>query len=219
MSDYNAYDLALRARAVSLVVATTGSITLSATTSGYTRTTGSFLTDGFAVGMEITPTGFAANTTDVITAVSALSITTKTARAAESAASGRTLSSGLPALRAFDNLAFEPTPGRPYVEADFVPATATLRTGPAQGGTQELTGLYVIKWYGLSNTGAANIRKAVDALGALFTPGTTLTAGSDVIRIRPDQAPYPSQITQRAGGWALCVLTIPWRIHTANVVV
>lgn len=214
----DAIDLAFRARCVTLVVCTTGVISLAATTTGYTRPSGSFVTDGFKVGQEITPTGFATNTPRVIKAVTATTITTTTAPSAETESAGRSLSVGLPALRGWDNLDFTPERGRPFIEADFVPATATLRTGPAQGGTREETGLYVVRWYGLSNTGASNIRHAVTALGALFTPGTTLTAGGDVVRVRSDVAPFASAVTQRAGGWALCTLTIPWRVHSANVV-
>jgi predicted phage tail protein len=58
---------------------TTGSVTLGATAPNvYTRTTGSFITDGFAVGDEINATGFAAagnNGRGVVTVVAALSLT------------------------------------------------------------------------------------------------------------------------------------------------
>jgi hypothetical protein len=73
--DEIAMQLALRDWAKTLVVATTGVLALAATASGYTRTTGSFVDDGFWPGMEITPAGFIANAPRVITDVSALVIT------------------------------------------------------------------------------------------------------------------------------------------------
>ena len=68
--------LALRARAEGLVVCTTGVMALAATTSGYTRASGSFVADGFAIGQEIVPASFATNTPRVVKAVSALTLTT-----------------------------------------------------------------------------------------------------------------------------------------------
>ncbi len=221
MLDATATVLALRNRALSLSVCTTGSTTLSATTTGYARTTGSFLTDGFAVGMEVTPTGFVANTIDTIIGVSTLTLTTKAARTAESAASGRSIAVGLPALRAWENTDFSPVTGRHFVEEDYVPAAPFVVSFPPQGATRDERGLYVLRWYGLSNTSVAGLRKSVDALLALFTPGTTLTAGSNTVRIRGmtnDPGPYAGQLLPQAGGWSVITLTIPWRSFTTNAI-
>ena len=80
--------LALRNRVLSVVTATTGSTTLVATTTGYTRATGSFVTEGFRIGMELAGTGFstaANNNPGVILAVAAdgLSLTIEGGRTAE----------------------------------------------------------------------------------------------------------------------------------------
>src|SRR4051812_43202806 len=56
MVDHSLLQLALRAKALTLTVATTGSASLSGTATGYARSSGSFITDGFKVGMEITAT-------------------------------------------------------------------------------------------------------------------------------------------------------------------
>ena len=72
MIDHLAALLALRGRALTLSVATTGSTSLSATTTGYARAAGSFITDGLVVGAEITASGFttpANNGQGVVTAV------------------------------------------------------------------------------------------------------------------------------------------------------
>lgn len=218
MMDLLATHLALRNRALSLIVETTGSTSLSATATGYNRVAGSFVADGFSPGMEITPAGFATNTVDVLITVTASDLTTKNARPVEVAAGGRTISVGVPALRAFENVDLIPVAGRPYFEEDFVPGTNTLRTFPAQGATGEETGLYVLKIYGLSNVGISAIRKTIDALKALFAPGTTLTAGVNTVRVRSDVSVQSGQILPQGNGWSVCVLTIPWRAYSINQV-
>jgi len=209
--------LALRARLLTLSVSTTGSVTLSATTTGYARTTGSFLDEQFAVGMEITPAGFTANTVDVLTGVTALTLTTKNARAAETAASGRSISVGLPALRAWENLDFEPTTGRPFVEEDYLPGPAAQVTlGPL--GQIETLPQYVVKFYGLRNTGTGALYRMADAALALFAPRTGLTLSTgDVVTVQTNPAPYRSQLIPSEPGWAVCVVTVPCRGRSANV--
>lgn len=123
----------------------------------------------------------------------------------------------LPALRSWENVEFTPTNGQPYIEEDFVPATVTLK-GLIPGGLVENTGLYIIKWYGLSNTGLNSITHGVDQLLALFPPGATITASSgDVVRIRGDVAPYRGQLRQDLPGWAVVLVTIPYRVLSISV--
>jgi hypothetical protein len=76
--------------------ATTGTVSLSATATGYARTAGSFVTDGFAVGQQVTASGFtnsANNGSSVVSAVTATALTvTKTpVTAAEATAAGRSI--------------------------------------------------------------------------------------------------------------------------------
>ena len=88
--------LALRNRALSLVVATTGSVSLSATATGYARAAGSFVTDGFKVGMDLTATGFTTpgnNGAHVLMAVTALTLSCLGC-VAEGPVGGITLASG-----------------------------------------------------------------------------------------------------------------------------
>ena len=218
MADLSAVHLALRARAEALEVATTGVLSLAATTTGYTRATGSFITDGFTVGSEITPSGFAINTRRVITRVQDLTLTVSTTVTVEAASGGRSVVVGVPALFAKENTIFTPVAGRPYLVEEFDPATNVLRAGPAASGVREETGMYHLRWYGLANTGMLGIRQAVQALAARFTPGTNLTAGSDTVRIRGDVGPMKTRVAPRDDGWAVCLLTIPWRVFSANVV-
>ena len=218
MADLVAVHLALRAHAEALEVATTGSLSLAATTTGYTRTVGSFITDGFTVGSEITPSGFTVNTRRVITRVQDTALTVSAPVNAEAAAGGRSLVVGVPALFAKENTIFAPVAGRPYLVEEFDPATNVLRAGPAASGVREETGMYHLRWYGLANTGMLGIRQAVQALAARFTPGTNLTAGSDIVRIRGDVGAMVSRIAPREDGWAVCVLSIPWRVFSTNVI-
>jgi hypothetical protein len=216
--DLAAAHLALRNRALSLVVCTTGSTSLSATATGYARAAGSFLTDGFYVGMEILTAGFAANGYRVLRGVTASALTTNPVPAVESAAGGRTISVGLPALRAWENVTFDPTVGRPYLEEDFVPATERLLSAPAAGGEVEETGLYALKWYGIAGTDILALRTSVHALKALFTPGTKMTAGSHVVRVRTDTGPQTGQILPLTGGWSVLTLAIPWWALSTNTI-
>lgn len=128
-----------------------------------------------------------------------------------------TLGASLPTGRAYENKSYTPVPGTAYLEEDYVPASATLISGPAQGGTIESTGLYVLRWYAIEGTGI-QARTNIDALLALFTPGTTLTAGDHTLRIRGDVAPWAGGFTPTGTGWAVCTITIPWRAYTPNTV-
>lgn len=190
---------------------------LSATATGYARTNGSFIADGLAVGMEITPVGFPANPVDVLTAVTANTITTKNAHAAQAAAAGRSITVGFPALRSFENAALTRVAGRPYAEEDFVPGTHEVLSAPASSGEVEETGLYVLKVYGLQNTGVSALRKYGEALRTRFAPGTKLVAGSHVVRMPTRPAVQTGQIIPLEQ-WAALVIRIPWVAHSNNTV-
>jgi len=211
--------VALRNRAITLCVCTTGSATLAATTTGYTRAAGNFLADGFVVGQEITPTGFAANTVDIITAVTALTMTVATARAVETSSAGRTIAVGLPALRAWENLDFTPTSGRWFVEEDYLPGpVAQITLGPL--GQVETLPQYVLKIYGLANTSTAALFAMADALLALFPPrqGIVLT-DANVVIVNTSPAPYRGQLVQSTdGAWAVIPITVPCIVRSANTI-
>lgn len=214
-----AVQLALRNRAITqLVVCTTGMLSLSATATGYARAAGSFVTDGFAVGMEVAPAGFAVNKPSIVTGVADLALTVRDARAAEAAAGGRSLVVGFPEQRALDNVQYEQLPtGRVYVEEDFVEGTSTLRSIPAAGGVLEDTGLYILRWNGIANTGMRSLRDPMKALRALFRPGTTLPlADGTAVRVRTDVSPTISAIRPGAPGWSVISIAIPWRLLSLN---
>ena len=218
MLDLSAATIAMRARAITLSVATTGSTSLSATATGYARASGSFITDGFYAGQEILPSGFPTNTRCVITQVTASLLTIDGGLTVVSAASGRTLLCGLPGLRAWENEQQVTLDAkRPYVTEAFRPATSQVYTYPANTGQMLETGLYVITLYGLPKYGILAIRKYIDGLKALFAPGTTVAVGSNTIRMPTNKGANSSDLMP-SGTWTVCALTIPWEARTANTV-
>lgn len=227
-----AMQLALRAKAMTLVVATTGATSLSATSTGYARTTGSFITDNFWPGMEILPAGFANNSRAVITEVAALTITAQrivattaggittyslAAVTAEAAAGGRSLSVGLPSQFAIENRAFQPTANIPWVREEFIPGPSSQETmGPL--GELESTPMYALYVNVAAETGLT-AKRYVDALRVLFAPRTPITlADGHTLRVRADTGPYAGQLQQSTPGFATQPLTIPLRLRTPNVI-
>lgn len=219
--------LALRARLLGTTVCTTGAVSLSATSTGYARASGSFQTDGFEVGAEITSvSGYAiagnnqATTAQgrIITAVTATTIDCAGC-AADGAAAGRTITVGLPFQRARENVAFTPVPNFPYWEEQFVPATNRAVTYPANGAYVEDDGIYLVKWFGLSGKGPEAIRRGVDAVLARFTPGTSiLLSDGTTLRIPMLLGPRGGEITPIAGGWSYVAIEIPYIGNSLNVV-
>lgn len=221
MLDYLALRLLLRARLVTLSVCDTGSTTLSTTTTGFHRTAGSFITDGFAVGMEVSSSGFAGaanNGAFVVGGVTATDLTITGALTAGVAAAGRRVVSGLPTSRVWDNLAFTPTSGVPYIEEDFVTDNPSVaRSFPALGGIYEATPLYVIRWFGIADIGTAAVEKGVGALLTLFKFGTVFPlANSDVARVRGDMMPSRTRLNEDQPGFVRCTVTIPLRVISTN---
>lgn len=224
MADMAAVHLALRNRALTLLVAETNAAhALAATTNGYTRATGSFLTEGFIEGQELVPSGFAANPADVVESVTALELRTVGSRSAEVAAGGRQLKSGMPATFVLENRAMNRKQGRPYVVEEFSPSTAQQITSPPNGGVVEETGQYFLTWYGLTTVGpiravgVAALRAGVEKLRKLFAPGTKMSADGGYVVVRGSPAPQSGQVTN-VGGWAALQLKISWRISSNNAI-
>lgn len=211
-------DLAFRARCEALVVATTGLLNLSATAAGYKSTTGSFVDDGFAVGMEVQPSGFPDNSVGTIVRVEPLTLSIYKGRTIAAVSSGRSIVAGLPALRIWDNRSGSTDPMVPYVEGEFMEQPGFLLSA-TKDGIREDRGMYVLRWYGLADFGALGLRRGVDALMARFTPHTTFSAGAtDVVRLRSDFTAFASRVTQRSSGHALVTLTFPWRVYRRNAI-
>lgn len=218
--NHTAAHLALRALLKTLSVCTTGSTTLAATSSGYTRSAGSFVDDGFAAGQEATPAGFVATTPRVVTSVTALTLSVDTTSgnvSSESASSGRTLSVLIPTSQAWENIRHTPQTGVPYVEEEYVPGP-TRKISLGAFGEVEALPLYVVKVYVPANKGRAAASLYADALLDLFAPETAITVSGATLRVRGDVAPFAGQLLQTATGFAVVSVTVPLRLRTANTV-
>ena len=215
---------ALRTKLLTLSVATTGATSISATATDYQRAAGSFITDGFRVGMEVVGTSFSNsenNAAKVITAVAASTLTCA-GNVVESAGT-RTLTVGVPATRAWLNS--EPvdatgapstiTEGTPYLEEEYLPGPMA-RESLGTNGELEVLPQYVPRIFVPANQGAAAAMKYADAMLTLFAPSTSITIASGTMTVRGDVAPFAGQLTQASPGWAVVPITVPLRLRTAN---
>jgi hypothetical protein len=55
----------------------------------------------------------------------------------------------------------------------------------------------------------------VNALQALFTPGTTVATG---VKVRGDTSVRSGQIIPLGDGWSTVQITVPWRAYSINTV-
>ncbi len=210
--DHRAARLAIRTRLLALPsVVTTGVTTLAATSTGFTRTTGSFLADGFLRGMEVTPAGFVATDPGVVQEVSALSMTVSGVRAVEAAAAGLSLSVGIPAKQAWENIEFDPEDGRWFIEEEYIPGGAPfLFAGNHETGELDTEPTYITRLYGVQGMGSDALEVVSKGILDWFPPGLTLsTYAGQNIRVRADAAPYPGQIIPQGTGHAVIPITIP----------
>jgi hypothetical protein len=133
--------------------------------------------------------------------------------------------SGLPSTtnRAWENKKFTPTQGSAYITDSYVPGPPALITVPADTGTLEHRGLYVVQWYGIEYDGFTNIRTGVKAILAKFSYGTRITCtDGQVVRIGTPRGvasgPTSSQIVPTGDGWAVCTIKIPFWLLTTNAI-
>lgn len=205
-----------RQRLLTLVVASTGTMSLESTSAGFARATGSFLGDGFAPGMEIVPVGFSApnNAAAIIDTVSALSMTIAGGRAVQAAAGARSLSVGLPQLRQWQGTQ-NPTinaPGTiPFVVEQWVPGATN------DDGAIIDTGFYVVTWNALPNRGIIATFRQMQAIRNLFPPGFSVYVGADKVRVTGSPAPQFSAPVRIATGYEMSTIRIPWRAVTTNL--
>lgn len=210
--------LAIRARVSSLVVATTGTMTLEATAIGYKRATGSFVTDGFIVGQDVTPTGFPQTTFGVITAVTATELRIDGGRTVAAPAAARALVSGLPTQHALQNIATTPTAGRPYIVEAFADAGGRVQTIPGKSGRVAERFLSRWTWYVPSGIGTDALDAGVSALLNWMSPYTAMVmTDGNYVHVRGDEVPYAADVVNE-GGWARRTVTIPLQGSTRNAV-
>lgn len=211
---------AVRSHLLSLTVASTSGVNLSGISGGYSRASGSFLADGYAIGQEIVAAGFTSpllNGSKIITGVSASTLAVAGGGAVESSGSGRTITCGLPTRRAWEGMPFTPTEGAPYVSELYLGGPQTVITVQAVGGEVEATPIYQVTIRAKSGVGVDALATYADALLAHFTPGLSLAmADGNSVRVRADTAPYRSTLVLDSPGWAALSVAIPLRSYTTT---
>lgn len=204
---------------LTLSVCSTGAVTLGVNATGYTRTAGSFVDDGFAAGMELVASGFSKagnNGTKTIIEVSAQLIRVADA-VAETSAGGRTLAVGLPAGRATENMVFDPPDGVPWVEEQYIPGPQYLY-GISQQSRHFVEPQYNVKIHVPSNVGTRAAHAYATAILNLFPPSLVLTAlpNGDVLKVRGDVGPSRGQLLPSLPGFVVVPITIPFRLNSVN---
>ena len=219
--DLQQMQLAYRAKLATLSVCTTGSTSLGATGTTFTRAGGSFLTDGFYVGMEVKGTGFGAlnNAAANVVDVAALTLTVNRTLVTEVASAGRTLSVGLPSKVAYENDDFaddDLEPGEPFFEEEFLPGP-TMQLTAGDGGTIKAEPTLILSISVPKGTGVGASNGYRKALLSLFAPKVVMTlTNGDFLRVRTDPGPWAEQLLQLRPGWATTPVNIPLRLYTIN---
>lgn len=207
---------ALRTTLLSVKVAQTPATTLTATGTGFTRAAGSFITDGMVPGMEVLPAGFTNNDPAVIKTVSALAITTYQANTVESAASGRSLTVGIPSIRSWENTNKKRVQQYWYFDEDYSPGGSYVY-GLGSKSFVEHTPMYFAKIEGLDGIGVEALYKMAHAIMTAFPPMLVLQfEGTDIVRVMSEPAPYIGQLVNREEGAPEIVVTIPLIAETSN---
>jgi hypothetical protein len=214
---------AARVHALGVTVCTTGSATLAATSTGYTRASGSFLADGFRVGMEVTPVGFTDLSSRTITGVAALTLSVAGTVAAQTADAGRSLVVGFPQYRGWENVEFTPPTAQPinppHVEERYLPAGTRQVTIGALGEVEAIP-IYQLDVYVAQKVGMDALAAYCDALIERFAPRQSFTASNgQVVRVRTDIGPFRSQISVgERPGWAVCSVSFPLWVRSPNTI-
>ena len=210
---------ALRTQLLTMEAATTGSISMSATSSGFVRTSGSFVTDGIEPGMEVAATGFGSGTNNSdwsIRAVTALTLSVS-GLSVEIAGSGRTLVVGLPSGRAWENIHFEPVTNEPWVEEEYLAGPSSQITVGKSDATLRVDPLYLVKIYVPENLGIGAVNRYADAVLSAYKSNSTMAlTNGDTLRVRTDSSPSRGQMTHSRAGWVVVPVTIPLFLFTIN---
>lgn len=171
---------AFRQRLLGVTLADTGTTTLGASGSTFTRAAGSFVADGFAPGDEVMASGFAggADGRATVVSVSASSLVVDRALATNAAAAGRRLLAGLPQGRAWEGTEFLPQTGQPWLRESFRPLSSEVRS-LGVGGTIAHTMTGNLSLFYPSRRGTLAVERMAGAVVDLFAPGTALTYGGN----------------------------------------
>lgn len=203
----------LRESALTFVAADTGSLTLGLTTTAITRSTGSFLADGFKPGMEVQVSGYPfAIGPFVLKSVTALELTPNDASelSLQSPASGRRVLCPWLAQSAWENWTFAPDEARPYVRERLMPQEQfRLSLGPK--ARVQVGGSWLLDFFfPASIRGTAGPDAYVDSLAENhFYPGVSL--------VRNNQQVLVVNSTRSGGrvsaGWYMIPFILRFKTH------
>lgn len=150
----------------------------------FTRASGSWITAGFAPGMEVQAQGFTGNPFGVVETVSALALKLNISGTQTVAGGGRFVVA-LPQGRAWEGFDFLPTDGKPYVSESFRAVQSSgLTLGNYNGpGTVRHTIEAGATFFYPKNKGTLAIERMAGAMMALFRRGSTLLRDGDGVTI------------------------------------
>lgn len=213
---------AFRTAMASVVKATTGAqVTISATVDGYSRSAGSFLTDGFDIGDEVSAAGFAGasianNGLGWITWLSdtVMQVTRPAGVVQVAAAAGGsvTITAGMPRLHVLENWRTDDVLDQPWTRETYQPAgivPASLRSPTA---LVRHTGVWWLHIFYPANTGTSGVKRLRGKIMASIYPAMDLRYAGQVIRV---QAASKKNHTQDAQ-WAGAPIAFHWQADTLN---
>lgn len=207
---------AARQRALSVVKATTGSLTnVSVSGSTFTRASGSFITDKFGAGDEIYASGFAAgaiNGRAMIVALAATTMQVDRTLATESAGATVSIVAGLPQGRAWENESYSPVVGQPFVEESLRPISSPPIGNNGAGAVVRHEVNYVLNLVYPANKRALAIEKMAGALLKHLKPGLGLSYGVAAARVMSGER--RALIVDPA--WVRCPVMITFALNTAD---
>lgn len=209
---------ALRARLLATVAYDSGLMSIAATGGSYVAQPGP-LPVGLMQGMEVEGRGFAAAMPPLVaSAVTGDSVAVGPALPEDPSpgTATRRLVVGIPALRAWENVAFNPEDGRWYVEEDYLPG-GSRRVTLGKSAEVDVYPVYVIRLYGLSGRGTGAIHTVGDAILNNFRPGADMpTDDGHTVRVMGDPAPSRGQVLPETASHAVTVITIPLWVRTTS---
>jgi hypothetical protein len=203
---------AVRDRLVTLRVAE-ASAPVAHSLTGFTRLTGSFLTDRFLFGMEVT----ALYGTEEVGAIAKIVVDEQMVLLVppRQDADPDGLYVGLPLQRGWENEDINPSSHVWWVDEDYLSGPSSLAAGNYTNGELDITPAYVLRLYGLSGIGIGAVHAVADGIVNLFPPGSALiTTGGTVVRVRGDTAPFKGQLLNNGARHAVISITIPLRVRT-----
>jgi hypothetical protein len=184
-------------------------VSVSLASGVFTRASGSWLTAGFAPGMEVQAVGFTGNPYGVVETVSALAMKLNIA-GTQTVAGGGQFIAALPQGRAWEGADFFPTDGRPYVAESFRAIQSRgLTAGDLGPGVVAHNIEASATFFYPKNKGTLAIERMVGAAMTLFRRGSTLSRNGDAATIQDSSRSALYDDGSRIG--CAVLITIPAR--------